>query len=98
MPTLTALTATGGAGTMKGVLIDDNPSRIYLGIDTNTIITGNITFNASPTNTPAEYILSGLTASQQYTFSKVGAAHTLTAVGSGGTHNVDSKGLLRFTN
>jgi hypothetical protein len=98
-PTLTALTGAGAtSGSMKGVLIADaTQNRVYLGTIDNTTVQGNVTFTAAVSGT-TEYLLVGLPASQQYTFAKDGNNHTLTAVGSGRTHNATSDGVLRFTN
>lgn len=99
MPATTALSSTTPSGQLKGVLINDSTqSRIFLVTkDDQTVGTGtSIVFNASPTQTPAEFVLAGLTPGTKYSLTKSGSTYTLTVSGSG-TKIVDASGVLRFT-
>lgn len=90
MPTLTAV--SGASGQLIGVLIDDNPSRIYLGSKDNQTHSATFTVTASPTNT-CQWVISGLVAGDKY--DKTGSNPTYTFTKSGtGAITVDANGVL----
>lgn len=94
LPTTTAI--NGATSTLTGVLIDDAAvARVVLGPAGTGTVTGDFTFDASP-STAAEYVIAGLTPGEKYDVSEDGGTYTMDE-DEGGAMTVDAMGVLRWT-